>query len=765
MNVTTVKITGVKSVTQFAWIIILGLLPLHFMPVLIPPRIAICLVSLSLFLCFLPWSLARRLALWLLVVTWSMMEAWHLQSQINTFSQQRVTVVVRVIQWLPDSDKIRIRLMQHQGQPVFPPLQADIYGVAIRHALDFCAGQRWQMTVQLKPVHARLNEGGFDRQRFMLASMTPLTGKVFALQALDLSCGWRARLIAYTQQQYGHLPWQAIISALAFGERQAISDETNQLLRETGIAHLMAISGLHIALAASCGWLLARGIQFFFPARWIGFRFPLMANLCVAALYVWLSGNDPPAVRTLVVLLLWSVVRLLAINCHSWQIWSWCVALILLLEPFSLFSDSFWLSAIASASLIIWYHFFPLPERLAKRRRWLLLQLLHVQVGIILLLLPVQTFLFHGISLSSLLANLWAIPVVSFVSVPLLLAGIVFSPLPTISLLCWKMADWSLACVFIPLQQLPAGWLTIDREGEVLCLISWLLLLYWRLGCWRHSPVTALGGIVVLMSLCSLTKKTEWRLDMLDVGHGLAIVISQHGKAVLYDTGNRWQKGDAGSHIILPWLRWQGLEPEMAILSHAHLDHTGGLQSVQDHYPAMVVRSALGQKHHLPCQQGEQWRWQQLTFRVLWPENVGGDGGNNHSCVVMVSDGRYRVLLTGDLESQAEQAMVARFRSALQADIIQVPHHGSRTSSSSLLLRTVKGTAAIASVARYNAWRLPAQQIITRYRENGFLWYDTALFGQLSVQFYPDRWQILSMRKHLLPRWYHQWFGVQRDSR
>ncbi len=160
-----------------------------------------------------------------------------------------------------------------------------------------------------------------------------------------------------------------------------------------------------------------------------------------------------------------------------------------------------------------------------------------------------------------------------------------------------------------------------------------------------------------------------------------------------------------------------------------------------------------------------RWQWQQLELEALWPLTLGAQGHNNDSCVVRIDDGRYRILLTGDLEAAAEKALLRRDRLALRADIIQVPHHGSKTSSSAVLLRNVKGSLALASVARYNAWRLPSDEVIRRYGKNGYRWRDTSRSGQLSVGFYRDGWQVKGLREQIMSRWYHQWFGVQSESR
>jgi len=527
----------------------------------------------------------------------------------------------------------------------------------------------------------------------------------------------------------------------------------------------MAISGMHIGLAAGFGWLIARALQYFFPAWLITYRFPLYCSLLVALLYCWLSGSNPPALRATLALLIWSILRLRGINCSSWQVWLFCIALILLLDPLSVLSDSLWMSVIAVGGLLIWYHSFPLPFRFRQRKRWLLLRLLHLQTGILLLLMPLQVFIFHGFSLSALVANLWAVPLISLITVPLILTSLICNALPFAATFCWWLTDRSLALVFFPLQQLPRGWFPVDSMLATSALLCWLLLLAWRFTWWQSSPVTLLVCALLLCHWREFAAKPEWRVDMLDVGHGLAVVISRQGEAILYDTGNRWSGGDEALSQIIPWLEWQGLRLTTVVISHDHLDHTGGLASIQAAFPDINIRSALNQPGHLPCYQGIKWYWQGLQLEALWPPKGATGTGNNQSCVVMISDSRWRVLLTGDIEKEAEYRLVAEQRTALRADLLQVPHHGSRTSSTPPLLRAVAPAAAIASVARYSAWRLPAAKIIMRYDKNHIIWRDTALSGQISAQFFVNTWHLLGLREQIMHRWYHQWFGVLRDSR
>lgn len=549
---------------------------------------------------------------------------------------------------------------------------------------------------------------------------------------------------------------------LGMGERLAIPREIKILMQETGTSHLMAISGLHIALGATLGWLLLRGLQFFLPCRWLGWRAPLLTGLASAIFYAWLTGMQPPALRTCVALIVGCALRLSGKRWSPWQLWLCCIGAILFADPLAALSESLWLSAFAVAALIFWYQLAPMP---GGKRCWLLRQslaLCHLQIGLMFLLAPLQIALFHGISLTSVLANLIAVPLVTFIVVPLILTAMFLhlcAPL-TIEMVIWQSADRILAALFGFLRQLPPGWLELDARWLGISLLPWPALILWRFHAWRTLPAFCLACLGLLSwPFWRSTATNEWRVTMLDVGQGLAMVIERQGAALLYDTGLAWPEGDSGEQIIIPWLRWHHLHLEGVVLSHEHLDHRGGLNSVLKAWPQIWIRSPLGWAGHLACQRGEIWQWRGLTFRAFWPLPGATKQGNNRSCVVRVDDGKHSILLTGDIETPAEQAMISHYWQQLASTLIQVPHHGSNTSSGTALLRSVGGEAALASASRYNAWRMPSTKVKQRYRNQNYQWFDTPHQGQITVIFSADGWQIHSLRDQVLPRWYHQWFG------
>nr|WP_261162595.1 ComEC family protein [Serratia grimesii] len=746
--------------------VICGILPLLIMPYVPDMRITL-LVMLPVCLGLWRKGIVGRFMAWSAIgFLWGVFTAGTLVGQINRLSQGPVMNAAVQVSSITLSAEERKRTVMHIEQIDGRWLVPSIAFSTLWQPKDrpLCAGQRWRLQLRLRPMHGNLNEGGFDSQRWAIAQRQPLTAQVKSAVLLEQSCSWRQRLIKHTERNMGTLRYKAVLLALAFGERAALEPALRTLMLKTGIAHLMAISGLHVAMVAILIWSVLRAVQFFLPANLISYRFPLIISWLGALGYVWLAGAHPPAVRTGLALTLWMLLRIRGIHCSSWQIWLWCIGVILICDPLAVLSDSFWLSATAVFCLIFWFEWVPLSPRFRTGWYWAPLRWLHIQCGITLLLIPMQAGLFLGLTLTSIPANLWAVPLVSLVTVPLILLAVVLGMFPLLSTGLWWLADLTLAWVFTPLQYLQRGWVDLGAASLVVSIAGWLLVIFWRFHWWwRHVSVLA-----TLVVCCVLWRERipsyHWRVDMLDIGHGLAMVIEKNGQAIVYDTGPRWGTGSAAARNILPFINWRGLSVEQIIISHDHMDHIGGLVEIQRAFPKATVRSPRFGAGHLPCVAGERWEWQSLQFHVLWPPKTVKMAGNDDSCVIRVDDGKYSVLLTGDAEKRAETQLVRTQRHLLPATVLQVPHHGSKTSSTPPFLRAVAPMAAIASASRYNKWRLPAAKVVSRYLANDIVWRDTSRSGQLSVLFFDNNWQIKGFREQLMPRWYHQRFGVEGDN-
>ncbi|MBW5813586.1 ComEC family protein [Yersinia kristensenii] len=751
------------STDHCAFAIIAGLLPLILLPHLPGPRVIGVLLALGALLWVSGNIYCQCLTLALMSFVWG---CWHgdkMLMQIEQFTQGDQQIVATInnshLVWV-EGNKVLLDIQQVNGKKVFPAIKVT---VKWQEGLDYCAGQQWQFWLRMRSVHSLLNEGGADSQRWAIANHSPLQGRIIQAELLDAPCNARQQVIRIVERQLEPYKQRQILLALAFGERSQLEPQYWALLRDTGTAHLMAISGLHIAMAALFGGMSARAIQFLLPVSRVGPLFPLLTGWIVAVIYVWLAGANPPAVRAVMALTLWLLLRLFNVSCSAWQVWLWALALILLSDPLAILSDSFWLSCLAVFSLICWFYWVPLSPRFKTGWPGLVIRGLHLQFGMMLLLMPLQIVLFHGISLFSMPANLWAVPLVSLITVPCVLLALAFFLLPVVAGVFWSLADISLTAVLFPLSLMRMGWFHTGTASVAIGFSGWLAMFIWRFGWWRNYSI---GVMVLCVNLVLLTQRRDeyqWRVDMLDIGHGLAVVIERKGKAIIFDTGNRWATGSMASMVILPYLRWRGITVEQIILSHDHQDHTGGLAEIQTAFPMATVRAPFPLKdavNTLPCKQGVAWQWQGLNFEVLWPRVQVANAQNDDSCVIRVDDGKHSLLLTGDLEMRGERELIKNSRAKLASTLLQVPHHGSNTSSTPPFLRAVKPELAFASVARYNQWHLPARKVTKRYQKNNIVWHDTSVSGQLSVYFYSDSWQINGYREQLMPRWYHQQFGV-----
>ncbi|WP_354691130.1 ComEC family protein [Phytobacter sp. RSE-02] len=742
----------------------LGILPLLFLPTLPEIEHVWMIAVTGLLLASRHQRYIRYAGFTVLFFAWGLLAA--LQVLWPTQHLPGANRLVRVVITGTDHATTHYADITHlDGKRVIPAAGITLYGEYLPQPV--CVGQQWDMTIRARPVHGQLNDGGFDTQRHALSSHLPLTGRFVKANIVNGKCSWRGRYLDSLSTHLEAYPWRQVIMALGLGERAALDSDVKDIMRQTGTAHLMAISGLHIALTAMMGVLLTRGVQRFFPARRINWHLPLLIGVVCAICYAGLTGMQPPAFRTSLSIGIWAALRLSGRLWTPWQVWVCCIAGILFIDPIAVLSQSLWLSAFAVAALIFWYQWLPLRIHNLCWWRRILIDLLYIQAGMTLLLMPLQVLSFHGLSLSSMVANLIAVPLVTFVTVPLVLFGMLLHLIgpQSIESCVWYLADGSLAILFWFLQSLPLGWIHVDVRWLGLAWLPWFFLIMGKLRCWRTFPAASCTAILLLLFPFWQTHRDgDWAVHMLDVGQGLAMVIERNGKAILYDTGLAWPGGDSAQQLITPWLRWHHLQPEGIILSHEHLDHRGGLNTLLADWPSLWVKSPLGWAGHQPCFRGERWQWQGLTFTAHWPLNGVQMKGNNRSCVVKVDDGQQSILLTGDIESAGEMAMMSHYWQHLQATLIQVPHHGSNTSSTLPFIQRVNGKVALASASRYNNWRLPSVKVQKRYRQQAYQWFDTPHHGQITVLFSRQGWKILSLREQIFPRWYHQWFGVPGDN-
>ena len=611
------------------------------------------------------------------------------------------------------SGPARIRLSWYKNRRGDPPVLA--------------AGETWRLVVRLRAPRGLRNPGGFDHETWLFRHGVSARGYVRAgdprIERVAAAGRFdpdriRFELTRKLRELGGLGPAGALAEALTVGVRDRISSDQRETLRRTGTAHLLAISGLHIGLAAGLGFAIGR-----FAGPWLvpgvaPLRLGAILGISVAAGYAALAGFSLPTRRALVM-----AVVLLGALCARRRLPGstvFCLGLaaVLMLDPPAVLDPGFWLSFCAVAVLL-----YGMGGRehgsgsILHWRRWGLPQIV-VTIG----LAPLVLHWFDEQPLVGPIANAAAIPVVGVFVLPVLLVGSLCLSLPG------ELAE-------------SAGRLLLSAGAHGLDMLWWLLELLAELGP-RYSlaidpsllaTVLAMVGAAILLAPPGLPARWagamwfapllwwspevpgegEVRAAVLDVGHGLAVVVETRDRVLVYDTGARHAAGIVGSYLA-----WRGRASiDTIVISHADSDHVGGYPALIRRLPARQVLANEGVPGADRCIAGRSWTWNGVRFDTLHPPSPRWRG-NDGSCVLRVSAAGRTMLLTGDIETRAERWMLGHVRD-LRTDILLAPHHGSRTSSDPDFLDATGAGHAVFSVRHGNSWRMPHPAVLARYRALG----------------------------------------------
>ncbi|MEO5658355.1 MAG: DNA internalization-related competence protein ComEC/Rec2 [Polaromonas sp.] len=627
------------------------------------------------------------------------------------------------------------------------------------------AGERWQMTVRLKAPHGNSNPHGFDYELWLWEQGIQATGYVRAsthdAPPLRLSSSWRYPVERARQsvreaiyQRVGDRQLAGVLAALVVGDQNAIERVDWDIFRATGVAHLMSISGLHITMFAWLASLLIARLWrksvrltprlcLALPASSAG----ALGGLMLAALYALFSGWGVPAQRTIWML---ATVVLLRQSGRQWpwlQTWLLAMAVVVVLDPWSLMQAGFWLSFVAVGVLFATDSGAGSARQTSARGQfgsqntvapwfwpwWLvkpaasLLRSAREQWVVTLALTPLSLLLFNQVSLVGLLANAVAIPWVTLVVTPLALLGVVYAPV-------WDAAAVSVGLLALFLQAL-ASWPLASvsvAAAPLWCAVAGVLgggLLALRLPLnWRVLGIPLL--LPVLLWQPARVAPGQFELLAADIGQGNAVLVRTASHSLLYDTGPRFSReSDAGNRVLVPLLRALGERIDLLVLSHRDSDHIGGAPAVLAMQPQAGLLSSIEDGHELQalrkstrCVAGQRWDWDGVNFEVLHPAAVDYESANKAnamSCVLRVSNGTQTALLVGDIEAAQELRLAAADPARLKADFLLVPHHGSKTSSSAAFLDAVQPTLALAQAGYRNRFGHPVASVVARYDERG----------------------------------------------
>ena len=545
--------------------------------------------------------------------------------------------------------------------------------------------------------------------------------------------------------------WQA----LALGQSNALTSADWQVVNRTGTTHLLVISGLHIGLLASLVLLLWKCLQPYTPMPF-WHPLPLLIAWLSALFYALISGWGLPAQRAMIMI---SLVLLGSWRGIAWPLEQrllWAALITIVVQPASLYQPGFWFSYLAVANLALIWRQQQRPDALGLsawwRANWL------AQLSLLAMLTPIIGYVTGGLSLLAPLINLLLIPLFTLLVVPWVLS---------MSLLMLLLDHDNL--LFVATGE---GLKVIWHSLSYLSSISWG---YWHTSHWPPSIwlLWLLCGLVLLLALrliwlpivalilvvAATPARPTHKLTVMDVGQGLAVWLQSGERHLLYDLGDRFRSGfNLFEAVVLPQLRSAGMDKlDLVVVSHRDRDHSGGIGVLQgqgdiavaqwlypsQQRPQLETLLSLNNKAIERCHTSNWQAFGDLQVRTF---NLLGKGfqDNNASCVLQVEYAGKRLLLTGDIESMAEQQLWQAYGSELASDVMLAPHHGSQTSSSRVFLDFVQPRVSVISAGFDNRFNHPHASVLQRYWQHDVFWLNTAIHGQVELQMDNLNWQLKS---------------------
>ena len=614
-----------------------------------------------------------------------------------------------------------------------------------QNAAPVKAGQRWRLHVSLKRPHGFFNPGGMDYELWLFSQGIKATGYVRAnaenrllAEAAPSLAAWRQSVFDRLTQALAGRDLAGVVVALTMGEESAISPAQWEVLRRTGTAHLVAVSGSHISLIAGLVyWIALRACVGLGVMR----RSPQAIAAVLAFLAAWvytaLADFAVPAQRALAMIFIATAGAASQRNVRPVSTLSLALLAVVFCDPLAVLSAGFWLSYGAVALILL-----AVCGRLRPSGWWL--ETWKVNWAACLGLAPLLLFFFQQVSLVSPVANLLAVPVIGVLLTPLCLFGaLLLGVHPPTGEWVLRLAETLLQSFWMVLQWLSdwswAQWAQASPPAWTLpfALVGAALLL-----APKGIPARWLGFVLLIPALGNHPQPPaagHFRLSLLDVGQGLAATVQTLNHTLVFDTGPRFGKTfDTGAAVIEPFLRQQGVETiDKLVVSHGDNDHIGGAASLLSGFSVgqtlSSVPTRLPSAHAIACIAGQRWEWDGVYFDMLSP--FGGVGsGNDNSCVLRVSASSGSALLTGDIERDAERQLVEHYGAALKTDILVAPHHGSNTSSSAAFLAQVLPAYVLIPAGYLNRYHFPHPDVLRRYRAVGAEVFNSASDGMLSVE-------------------------------
>lgn len=763
----------------------LGVIAVSFAPQL-PPLWGLLLLF-PLFISCWRWRAMRYCFALSLGLAWGIAVGHGLLAmQLDDDLAGKDLIVTGYVQGLPERDDRRLRFNLRVNSAVtaagevipaehFPAkLQLSWYlyqraGVA-SELPSLAIGDHWQLRVRLKRPRGFVNPAGFDYQAWLLRQGIGAIGYVVDHHNnhhLNSGADYFNLDDWINQQRYQLQQWivahsksseRGILIALLIGDSALVDKNQWARMQQTGTSHLIAISGLHVGFLAIFG---------FYAGLWLGKCVQLVWHRCPALMIAWcaaivcasfysaLAGFNIPTVRTLIMLVVFYLACLGRRSINIADIFCLALAMVVMLDPLAAQDMGFWLSFGAVALLLIYFSGRLVPKQTAAP--WsgytaanLLMGFIRSQGVMFIGLLVPLSVLVSSVSLVAPIANGIAIPLITFLVVPLLLiSAATRNLLGDASNFLLSGAGWLMEILKIFLD----GLLSIGGawSSPVVAFSPTLALLIALSCCVLLLPnglfprVLGWCGLLLGVGLgiaIDPPNQSDLKLSVLDVGQGSAFVVQVGKRTLLYDVGPRYTDSfDAGSGIVAPYLYSQGINHvDHLVVSHGDMDHAGGLTGLLE--KISVDQLFAGEPEKFPpefaqkietqnCHEASNWQWQKVHFRFLQFAQATDASANNHSCVLLISYAGQHILLPGDIETSVENQLLRNHQLPEKLDVLLAAHHGSRTSSGAVFVNKMQPEVVIYSAGYRSQHGHPHRQVRQRYQAVGSRELNTAYSGAI----------------------------------
>ena len=575
----------------------------------------------------------------------------------------------------------------------------------------------------------------------------------------------------------------AILRALIIGDKSRLDPELRDAFTRVGVAHVLAISGLHIGLVALLAygawwWLLARSQ--YVLLMWSVPKLAAFFTLPVVLLYAGLAGGSVSTLRAVIMVAVFLTARLLDREGEVFCSLALAALLVSLIWPGAVLDISFQLSFVAVLAILLGLHRFQTwrdnrdkardvaPSQWRQRLwRWAGLYCL-VTLSATVGTLPLVATYFHIVPLLGFAANLLVVPFLGSAAVVLGLVttALVFIHTGAATLVVYcagvvvSLGMWVVEAIAV-LPFAAVHFVTPTFFELILfytLCVSLLFFSYIQPSRLRRVFFSCLFSLVLCDGLYWLTQRyfhTELRVSFLDVGQGDAAVVEFPGSHVMVIDGGGFmsQTFDSGRAIVAPFL-WQKKigQVDTLVLSHPNLDHYGGLEFLAEHFGVtsfwfnadkrsksqrfrrlMTTLERNGVEIRPLCSGSQDQEINSVRIQILHPPcGQTRLDTNDASLVLRLSHGEVDILFSGDVETAGERILLST-SAQLASEILKVPHHGSRSSSTLPFLEAVSPQVAIASLGHHNRFRFPAPEVVDRYERQGVALLRTDQAGTITV--------------------------------